>query len=71
MVTEEQQKEYNKQKINERADFPWKYECGHESTGILLEEDESSILKYLEWKDTVGVDGDKTKCWNCYCEDNA
>lgn len=44
------------------------YKCGHEGKPIIMDSNPISIAVYLEWKDTVGYDGDKTECWECYCE---
>jgi len=47
--------------------YPWKYKCGHTSKGIILDDNELSSLAYMCWKDTVGVDGDMSMCFSCYC----
>lgn len=44
-----------------------KYGCGHESCAIVLDSNELSLSAYLDWKDTVGFEGDKSQCWSCYC----
>jgi len=45
-----------------------KYKCGHKTDGlIIMDSNELSMTAYLIWKDSVGFDGDKTKCWDCYC----
>ena len=41
--------------------------CGHKSEAIILDSNLLSIAAYLEWKDTVGFDGNKSLCWNCWC----
>jgi len=44
-----------------------KYKCGHESRGIIIiDSNPLSISAYLEWKDGVGLDGDRSECWNCW-----
>ena len=46
-----------------------KYKCGHKTDGlIIMDSNELSMTAYLIWKDSVGFDGDKTKCWDCYCK---
>jgi len=43
------------------------YGCGHESNGmIVLDSNELSISAYLEWSESVGIFGDKSKCWDCW-----
>ena len=59
---------FEESKIKERAKYPWKYGCGHESTGIILDDNELSIATYLSWKDSVGIDGDISMCFDCYCK---
>lgn len=44
-----------------------KYQCGHEACAVVLDSNELSISAYLNWKDTVGFEGDKSQCWSCYC----
>ena len=48
-----------------------KYKCGHSKTTIILDDNELSLSAYLEWKDTVGWNGDKTLCWDCWCSECA
>jgi len=49
-----------------------KYKCGHESDGVLiLDSNPLSITAYLEWSETVGVSGDKSKCWDCWCAEKS
>lgn len=44
------------------------YECGHTSDGVLiLDSNELSIASYFEWSESVGIFGNKTKCWDCWC----
>ena len=42
------------------------YKCGHHQDMLILDENVSSIIAYLEWKDTVGRDGTKELCFNCW-----
>lgn len=47
-----------------------KYKCGHKTNGvIILDDNELSISAYLEWIDSVGLNGNRSKCWDCYTED--
>lgn len=44
-----------------------KYKCNHESDGIIImDSNELSMSAYLIWKDSVGLDGTKEQCWECY-----
>ena len=45
-----------------------KYKCGHEINEVILNVDKLSMAEYLTWKDTVGFNGDKSMCWECYCK---
>lgn len=54
--------------IPKRAEYPWKYGCGHESTGLVLDDNELTMTAYLFWKDSVGVDGCMSECFDCYCK---
>jgi hypothetical protein len=44
------------------------YKCGHDRGIVILDDDPLCFLAYLEWKDSTGYDGDKTLCWECWCE---
>ena len=45
-----------------------KYKCGHNSKGIIIMDSNPwSIASYLEWKDTVGFEGTKEQCLECWC----
>ena len=44
-----------------------KYTCGHEVNTIIVTNDYDVLAKYRCWKDSVGFDGDKTRCFDCYC----
>jgi hypothetical protein len=46
-----------------------KYSCGHESEIILMGGSPLSIAAYLEWASTVGINGDKSQCWACWCKE--
>lgn len=48
-----------------------KYKCGHECKMIFLCKDEATngFPKYLLWKDSVGVNGTKEKCFRCYIKE--
>jgi len=49
-----------------------KYKCGHEIGGIIiLDDNELSMIAYLDWSETIGLRGEKSKCWNCYCKESA
>ena len=44
------------------------YKCGCINNGkSSLDDNELSLSAYLEWKDSVGWNGDKSLCWNCWC----
>lgn len=46
-----------------------KYKCGHNSDGIIiLDSNELSIAGYLVWLDSVGLQGSKELCFDCYCK---
>ena len=42
------------------------YKCGHSHDIIVTDCNPLTILAYLEWKDTVGLDGDRSLCWGCF-----
>ena len=45
-----------------------KYKCGHQSKGlIIVDSDPLNMSCYFRWKDSVGIDGDKSQCWKCFC----
>ena len=44
-----------------------KYKCGHKCDTIIANNSPLMIADWLEWKDDVGFDGDKSQCWDCYC----
>ena len=46
---------------------PTTYKCGHSHNGILiLDCNELSYIAYEEWASTVGLDGDRTECFDCW-----
>lgn len=46
-----------------------KYKCGHVvNRALIIDNNFLSIAAYLEWLNTVGRNGDRTKCWDCFCE---
>jgi len=47
------------------------YKCGHNRDMIVLDSSILSMSGYLEWKDSVGYNGDKSMCWECYCKGGA
>ena len=46
------------------------YDCGHEGKPIFLDDNELSISGFLDWNESVGREGDRTKCWECWCSDD-
>ena len=46
-----------------------KYKCGHENKTVILDNNELSLSAYLDWKNTVGFEGDNSKCWECFYEE--
>lgn len=45
------------------------YKCGHKTSGmIVMDCNPMSMSAYLEWKDSVGIDGTREQCWKCWCE---
>jgi len=42
------------------------YKCGHSHDILILDSNPLSIAAWLEWKDSFGLDGDKSLCWNCW-----
>jgi len=44
------------------------YKCGHKGEPVLINSNPMSIASYLEWRDTQGYAGDRSACWNCWCE---
>ena len=55
--------------LKKRALKMTKYNCGHESDGIIImDSNELSLVVYLTWAETVGVFGTKEQCFDCYCK---
>ena len=47
-----------------------KYKCGHKTDGVIILEDNiMSMTAYFTWADSVGLNGDKSQCWECFCKD--
>ena len=44
------------------------YDCGHHSEPIIMDNNILSVTAYYEWAESVGRNGDKTKCYNCWCK---
>ncbi len=45
------------------------YKCGHKTDGVIILDDNLlSMSAYLEWVESVGLRGDKSQCWECYCK---
>lgn len=44
------------------------YKCGHGRTMVIMDCNPLSISAWYEWKDSVGWEGDKTQCWECWCD---
>lgn len=43
------------------------YKCSHSSKGILiLDSNPLTTIAYFEWAESVGVDGSREKCWDCW-----
>ena len=48
----------------------WKgYACEHKGKPIFLDDNELSIAGFLEWNKSVGRGGDKSQCWECFCDE--
>jgi len=45
-----------------------KYNCGHSPEATILDDNSMSIMMWHIWKDSCGYDGDKSLCFQCYCE---
>ena len=43
-----------------------KYKCGHEIGLVIIDGNILSMSGYFEWKETVGLDGTRELCWDCY-----
>ncbi len=42
------------------------YKCGHSQDILILDNNSLSIIAYLEWDETVGLHGDKSRCFDCW-----
>ncbi len=43
--------------------------CRHETKGLVIFEDSILTMSaYFVWAESVGVFGDRTICWDCWCE---
>lgn len=49
----------------------WEYKCGHKSDAIIMDANALSYSAYLEWSETVGVNGTMEKCFDCWCKERA
>jgi len=45
-----------------------KYKCGHEVNTIIMQDSILSITSWMDWKDTKGFNGDKSECFDCWCD---
>jgi len=45
------------------------YKCGHESEIIVADGGVLTIAAYFEWRETVGSEGTREKCWACWGEE--
>ena len=43
-----------------------KYECGHESEMLVLDDSPSMFSAYLQWSEDIETYGDKLMCFNCW-----
>jgi hypothetical protein len=46
------------------------YKCNHNQETIILDDNIISHLAYLDWAESVGINGTKELCWNCWNEKN-
>lgn len=46
-----------------------RYKCGHKTAEpVILNTDVMSMEAYTDWSKSVGIFGDRTKCWECWCK---
>ena len=45
------------------------YKCGHSCEIIILDDNPLSMVVYLEWSETVGREGTKEKCFDCWTKE--
>lgn len=44
------------------------YKCGHKTDGVIvIDGNVMSMATYFEWSESVGIFGDRSQCWECYC----
>jgi len=60
--------EFTLKEIKDIINFQ-EYSCGHEGKPIILDDNELSISAFFEWNKTVGREGNKLQCWECWCDD--
>jgi hypothetical protein len=46
------------------------YKCGHTRDTIILDDNIISYSAYLDWAESVGINGTKELCWDCWNEKN-
>ena len=46
------------------------YKCHHIQETIILDDNIISYLAYLDWAESVGINGTKELCWDCWNEKN-
>jgi hypothetical protein len=46
------------------------YKCHHMQDTIILDDNIISHLAYLDWAESVGINGTKELCWDCWNEKN-
>lgn len=46
-----------------------KYKCGHEGGLIVTDCGPLTISALLEWRETVGSEGTREMCWECWCKE--
>lgn len=46
------------------------YGCGHKGEPVVLDDNEVSAVAYFEWKESAGFEGDKSKCFKCWCKES-
>jgi len=46
------------------------YKCHHIQETIIINDNIVSYLAYLDWAESVGINGTKELCWDCWNEKN-
>ena len=46
------------------------YKCHHIQDTVFLDDNIISYLGYLDWAESVGIDGTKELCWDCWNKKN-